>query len=218
MSISGTLTAASADGRSDLLTYLGRIERLSPGAVVRLQAHASRPAVMVWAIALGTLVRREFPLVLGDRVDVAVRAADLAGRAEASRVTSAQIALPAAADAQWRGTIPPDRGWRHREDVPLQAVTDAVSAAGASLAELDDASASALGDSLLSQVVLTIDGQVELPLRTFVAASRMGFLSSSADRPNYVVRIASSGAWVVAATRLGAAYRRESTFDILDLL
>lgn len=190
--------------------------RLAPDAVIRLQQHPTRSSTVVWAIILGTLVRREFAGRLIDIEDVAVSAAQLAQLTDESVVSSPEIQLPAVADHRWRSTIPPSGGWVGREEIPTIAVLSAVHAAGMSLADATDAQANNAGEAMLSQIVITVDGSpsIEIPLRTLLALVRMGFAADGADS----IRVAVAGPWTVLATRHGGVYRRRSALDVLTLL
>lgn len=215
------LIPAAHAGRTDLITYLGRIGRLAPDAPVRLQAIRDGSHVVVWAIVIGVLVRREFSARLDGASDITVPAAALLQRAEQSVSRSEQIALPPAIDSRWRATLPPSQGFTPREDLPLESVVDALDLAGSQLRTVDDAALSAVADSMLSQTVVMVDRDsadpIELPMRLPLAMSRLGFLGRTDDVANDVLRVASAGAWVVAATRQGAAFRKSATLDLLGL-
>lgn len=176
---------------------------------------------VVWAIVLGTLVRREFHGRLDAVDDIAVSAADLAANLDVSVSKSAYVDLPVSADTKWRGTIPPADGWRLVEDIPASALIDAVNAAGASLTDLEDHALTAAADSMLSQPVLTVDrpaeAPIELSLRILLCLTRMGFLAGGRADPGNVARVAANGPWVIIATMQGAAYRRTGTIDLLGL-
>ncbi len=186
---------------------------------MRLQTTGER--TVVWAIVLGTLVRREFHGRLEGAHDIAVSAADFATRLGVSVSTSAFVELPASADTKWRGTIPPAAGWRMVEDIPASALIDAVESAGASLTDLEDHALNAAADSMLSQPVLTVDAPgeapIELSLRILLCLTRMGFLAGERVGPGNVARVAANGPWVIIATMQGAAYRRTGTIDLLGL-
>lgn len=193
--------------------------RLSSDATVRLQMTGER--TVVWAIVLGTLVRREFHGRLDGVDDIAVSATDFASKLNVSVSKSAHVDLPASADTKWRGTIPPATGWRMIQDIPAGALIDAVDAAGASLTDLEDHALNAAADSMLSQPVLTVDAPgeapIELSLRILLCLTRMGFLAGERAGPGNVARVAANGPWVIIATMQGAAYRRTGTIDLLGL-
>lgn len=216
------LIPAAHAGRADVITYLGRIRRLAPDAPVRLQSIRNDSQVVVWAIAIGVLVRREFAVRLDGAADVTVSAAALLQRAEQSVSQADRIALPEPIDSRWRATLPPAQGWVPREDLPVRSVTDALEVAGSQLRHIDDVALSQVADSMLSQTVVMVDRDsaepIELPMRVPLAMSRLGFLGRSEEIPNDVIRVASTASWVVAATRQGAAYRKTATMDLLGLL
>ncbi|PRZ40440.1 hypothetical protein CLV47_11777 [Antricoccus suffuscus] len=186
---------------------------------MRIQTAGERS--VIWAIVLGTLVRREFHGRLDGAADIAVSATDLATNLDVSVSTSAYVELPASADTKWRGTIPPAAGWRLIEDIPARALIDAVEAAGASLTDLEDHALNAAADSMLSQPVLTVDAPgetpIELSLRILLCLTRMGFLAGERADPGNVARVAVNGPWVIIATMQGAVYRRTGTIDLLGL-
>ena len=215
------LVPAAHAGRTDLITYLGRFGRLAPDAPVRLQAIRDGSQVAVWAIVIGVLVRREFAVRLTGAADITVASAALLQRAEQSVSRSERIRLPEAIDSRWRATLPPASGFTPREDLPLRSLVDALDMAGSQLQSVDDSALSAVADSMLSQTIVMVDRDstdpIELPLRLPLAMSRLGFLGRTDDAPNDVLRVASTGSWVVAATRQGAAFRKTATLDLLGL-
>lgn len=193
--------------------------RLSSNAIVRIQVTGHR--TVVWAIVLGTLVRREFHGRLVGADDIAVSAPQFAQRVDVSVSSSPYVVLPDAADADWRGTIPPSSGWRVVEDVPARSLVEAVTAAGASLNDLEDYALDAAADSLLAKPALSIESPgerpIELSLRILVSLSRMGFLAGPNGSEGNVARVAINGSWVIVATMQGAAYRRIGAIDLLGL-
>lgn len=203
------------------MTYTGRIRRLAPDSIVRLQRVPSREAVTAWALVLGVLVRREFAGHLDDVDDVTVPVGQFYDRIEHSVTRAEYVELPGSVDAQWRATLPPASGWQAREDLPATDVQETLDFAGSQLRALDDSALDGVADSMLSQTVVMVDRDgvdpVEIPMRLLLAMSRLGFLSTTSEQPNDVVRVATKAAWTVAATVQGAAFRKTASLDLLGL-
>ncbi|GAB3303763.1 hypothetical protein GCM10027298_21540 [Epidermidibacterium keratini] len=194
---------------------------MAPDGIVRLQTVAGRDAVTAWALVLGVLVRREFSGVLDGAGDISVPASALHTRVEASVSSSEYVELPDSVDAQWRATLPPTSGWTPREDLPVSDVIETLEFAGSQLRGLDDAALDGVGDSMLGQTIVMVDRDgpepVEIPMRLMLAMSRLGFFAGAQEPGAGVVRIATKGAWTVAATLHGAAFRKAASIDLLGL-
>ncbi|WP_153503211.1 hypothetical protein [Cumulibacter manganitolerans] len=212
------LRPASAAARTDLLTLTSRVARLAPDGLVRLKGERDR--VTAWALVVGVLVRRDINATLEGVADVTVSGKALADAVERSVSSADQVPLPSSMDAAWRASLPPASGWTHREDLPTGEILQTLDLAGSQLRALDDTQVAAAGDSMLSQTIAMVDRDsadpVEIPMRMLVAMSRLGFLTEPSTT-NDTIRVATHGAWVVAATRLGAAFRRPATIDLLGL-
>lgn len=212
------LAPASPAARTDLLTFASRVARLAPDGLIRLRSEGERTTA--WALVVGVLVRRDFTARLDDVTDVTVPGQALADAVDRSVSSSEVIALPDAMDAAWRASLPPASPWTHREDLPAGEILQTLDLAGSQLRALDDSQLAAAGDSMLSQTIAMVDRDgiepVEIPMRMLVAMSRLGFLTE-ASGANDTIRVATNGRWVVAATRLGAAFRRPASIDLLGL-
>lgn len=209
---------ASHEARTDLLTFSSRVARLAPDGLIRMKS--TGPNVTVFALVVGVLVRKDFTATL-EAADVTVSAKELAAAVERSVSSSPQVPLPPALDAQWRASLPPVSAWTHRQDLPAAEIRQTLDLAGSQLRGLDDSQVAAAGDAMLSQTIAMVDRDsvdpVEIPMRMLVAMSRLGFLTET-EGVNDTIRVATNGSWVVAATRLGAAFRRPATIDLLGLV
>lgn len=212
------LLPASPQARTDLLTFSSRVARLAPDGLVRFKAQGA--TTTAFALVVGVLVRKDFTAALEGTADLTAPAKELADAVERSVTTSDRVQLPAAVDAQWRASLPPVSTWTHREDLPTNEIRQTLDLAGSQLRALEDSQVAAAGDAMLSQTIAMVDRDsadpVEIPMRMLVAMSRLGFLTE-ADGANDTIRVATNGKWVVAASRIGAAFRRPATIDILGL-
>jgi len=212
------LVPAVHEARTDLLTFTSRVARLAPDGFVRLKQEKDRTTA--WALVIGVLVRHDFSATLEGADDLTVSGAALASAVDRSVTSSQMVELPPSMDAAWRASLPPASAWTHREDLPTAEILQTLDLAGSQLRALDDSQVAAAGDSMLSQTIAMVDRDsadpVELPMRMLVAMSRLGFLTEASGE-NDTVRVATNGRWVVAATRLGAAFRRPATIDLLGL-
>lgn len=213
-----TLVPASHPARTDLLTFASRVTRLAPDGLIRLKHERDRTTA--WALAVGVLVRRDFGARLEGAGDITVSAKGLADAVDRSVSSSQVVQLPESMDAAWRASLPPATGWTHREDLPTTEILQTLDLAGSQLKALDDTQLAAAGDAMLSQTIAMVDRDgidpVEIPMRMLVAMSRLGFMTE-ARGDNDTIRVATHGNWVVAATRLGAAFRRPASIDLLGL-
>lgn len=212
------LVPASPAVRTDLLTFSSRVARLAPDGLIRLKSAGS--STTAFALVVGVLVRKDFTASLDGASDLTVSGQALANAVERSVTASDRVPLPEPVDAQWRASLPPVSAWTHREDLPTAEIRQILDLAGSQLRALDDVQVAAAGDAMLSQTIAMVDRDsldpVEIPMRMLVAMSRLGFLTE-AESANDTIRVASNGKWVVAASRIGAAFRRPATIDLLGL-
>lgn len=212
------LLPASPAARTDLLTFSSRVARLAPDGLVRLKA--SGATTTAFALVVGVLVRKDFTATMDGATDLTVPAKELADTVERSVTVSDRVQMPKPVDTQWRASLPPVSSWTHRQDLPTREIQQTLDLAGSQLRALEDSQVAAAGDAMLSQTIAMVDRDsadpVEIPMRMLVAMSRLGFLTE-ADDVNDTIRVATNGAWVVAASRMGAAFRRPATIDLLGL-
>lgn len=212
------LVPASHAARTDLLTFCSRVARLAPDGLVRFKSAGATTSA--FALVVGVLVRKDFTATMDGAGDLTAPAKQLAQAVEQSVTASDRVQLPEPVDAQWRASLPPESAWTHREDLPTAEIRQTLDLAGSQLRTLDDSQVAAAGDAMLSQTIAMVDRDsidpVEIPMRMLVAMSRLGFLTE-AESANDTIRVATNGKWVVAATRIGAAFRRPATIDLLGL-
>jgi hypothetical protein len=168
---------AEAD-RADVETFLTRLLRLDPTAVVRLRPARSAASAQLWAmLPFRVLVTR--PLSVLAETDMTVSAADLLAKLGSD-------AGLARRDAAWLWPLPPSRT-RVVEAIPAAEVVRLAAAASRTLrtAAAEGVAGRAVGervvrDALLdhvSIVVTTDDGErIDVPQRVVQAVVRMGFL------------------------------------------
>jgi hypothetical protein len=208
---------AEAD-RADVETFLTRLLRLDPAALVRLRPSRGDGPAQLWAmLPFRVLVTR--PLAARVEIDVTVAAVDLL----ANIGTDAGLRTR---DDAWRWPLPPSRT-RVAEEIPAVEVVRLAAAASRTLrtAAAEGVAGRAVGervvrDALLdhvSIVVTTDDGQqVEVPQRLVQAVARMGFLgrvTHAADsathtfsEPSVTVRLAIG--WIGIDALHGSAWYR----------
>ena len=218
-SSSARLRVPDPTDRSDLATFVGRVVRLDPAAVVRLRA-GGEGRVTAWATTpFDVLATRSVPAALMPG-DLTVPASALLTALSVDRAETVDVG----AAALWQGLLPPDEGWAAVEAVPA-AELEALADRGLALAREN---AGPLGPpaSLLDQTVLTVSAAgtsseesgperpVRVPLRCLFALSGMGFLSASDAAPDGapdVVRVTATASWLRLDARYGAVVRRRIT-------
>ena len=123
-------------------------------------------------------------------------------------------ATGAGSAVDWRGSLPPSRGWQRVDDVPDDVVRNLVPSgalaakeAGAQENLPGGQPSDTLVGALLDSVVLTVtgpdQGRAEVTLRSLTAATRMGFVPRGAG-----VRVDRLGGWTRVAGRYGNVYER----------
>lgn len=214
----GTLRLVDPAEAGDLESFLRRVVRLDPAALLRLRADGSSVTAYVW-LPFGVAVSRS-ARVIDAPTDVTVAAADLLGAANRASGWAGAILLPAGRDEAWRGGLPPARGWRRVDRVPVDVLRRLVRVGAETLRAVGPRAATA-GEALLDHPALSVTGggrTVVLPLRVLSAAARMGFLGppapnasgdgadAPADTPTRRVLVSVSGGWVRLAAPYGSAY------------
>lgn len=182
--------------RRDLDVFLGRVLRLDAGALVRLRPSGPDHLTLWAALPFDVLVSRTVP---GTRLDdVTVSAAELL-----------ESESPRRRDPEWRGSLPPDRGWRALDTVPSEVVRDLITAGQNAFRA---AGTQAAGESLLDHETLRVSApgspEVAVTFRLLLALARMAFLG---DRP---VEVASCGPWVRLTADHGSVYHRTAAFGV----
>lgn len=218
---------------AELVPLLRRLDGLDPATLVRLRIEsaagadgepARTSATLFASLPFGVLISRTVPVAPrpadGVTVDVAaLRAA--AGAAHASAVLGwllGEHPAPERHDEQWRGALPPVRGWRRIESLDDAVVRDRVRAGALALKELssgaeaDEQVRQPAIEALLDSVVLTVTADEKNPLepvapsaaislRTLSALVRMGFVPRDSQ-----VSIDLCRGWVRVVGVFGAAY------------
>lgn len=213
---SAWLRVPDPDDRGDLATFVGRVVRLDPAAVVRLRAGAGG-RVTAWATTpFDVLATRSVPArVTPD--DVTAPATVLLTALGVDRAQTVDLGVA----GLWQGLLPPDEGWAAVDAVPA-AELEALAERGLALAREN---AGPLGPpaSLLDQTVLTVSAEgggpdpgrpVKVPLRCLFALAGMGFLGASDAAPEgapETVRVAATPSWLRLDARYGAVVRRRIT-------
>jgi hypothetical protein len=204
--------------RANVETFLTRLIRLDPAAVVRLRPSRDSEAAQIWAmLPFRVLVTR--PLAAPVETDVTVSAEELL--AHLGSETD-----PRRRDEAWRWPLPPSRN-RVVEEIPAREVVHLAAAASRTLrtAAAEGVAGRAVGerivrDALLDHVpivVTTDDGErVEVPQRVVQAVARMGFLgrvthsagsiTNTPGEPTVTVRLAIG--WIGLDALYGSAWYR----------
>ncbi|MFI5954970.1 hypothetical protein [Cryptosporangium sp. NPDC051539] len=194
-----------ADQRRDVAVFLGRIVRLDPGALVRVRP-AGASHLTLWAqLPFDVLAARTVAGTWPD--DVTLGASALL---EAVPVgAGGTVTLPRRRDADWRGSLPPDRGWHPLDTVPVDVVRGLIAAGQEAFQRNPEA-----GELLLDHETLRVVGDVHettVPFRLLVALARMAFLG---ERD---VTVAVVGPWLRLAAEHGIVYRRKPLASVATL-
>ncbi|WP_068155938.1 hypothetical protein [Rhodococcus phenolicus] len=209
-----------ARDRADLTTFLGRALHLDEAAVVRL--HRRRDGL------LAAWVRTGFDALAVRVLPGAVTPADTCVAADGLRAALTEpgagegIDPGWAVDSAWRGSLPPEAGYVHVDDVPARVLVDL---AQRGVAVTREQGAQGPPVSLLAQEVLEVSGggtTVGVPMRMVFALNGMGFVptgraaGATADidlagiDPAEVVRVRATATWLRLDARYGSVYLRRS--------
>jgi hypothetical protein len=208
---------AEAD-RADVETFLTRLLRLDPAALVRLRPAREAESAELWAMLPFRVLVGRLLSVSAD-TDVTVQAADLLAK------LGSDVGLTRR-DEAWRWPLPPIRA-RVIEAIPAAEVVRLAAAASRTLrtAAAEGVAGRSVGerivrDALLdhvSIVVTTDDGErIDVPQRLIQAVARMGFLgkvthgddptASTASSRSVTVRLAIG--WIGLDALHGSAWYR----------
>lgn len=192
--------------RRDLGVFLGRVVRLDRGALVRIRP-SGPDHLTLWArLPFDVLAART---AAGAWLDDATVAA--AALLDAVSSAPERFDLPARRDAEWRGSLPPERGWQPLDTIPADVVRGLIVRGEQAFRA---AGTQAAGESLLDHETLRVRGdlpgapEVAVPFRLLLGLARMAFLG---DGP---VGVATCGPWVRLAADHGNVYHRVSTTGI----
>ncbi|MDV2475989.1 hypothetical protein ACFWDA_03230 [Rhodococcus zopfii] len=208
----------AAHDRADLATFLGRALRLDESTVVRL--HRRRDGL------IAAWVRTGFDALAVRVLSGAVTPADTCVAADGLR---AALTAPGAGesidpgwavDSAWRGSLPPEEGYVHVDDVPARVLVDL---AQRGVAVTREQGAQGPPVSLLAQEVLEVSGggtTVGVPMRLVFALNGMGFVPTGSTAgataeidlaridPAEVVRVRATATWLRLDARYGSVYLR----------
>jgi hypothetical protein len=205
--MSGAVGLGDVGGQLGGLAPLSRrVAALDPRGVLRIRLHAGLAAGYVrlpFGVLVGRTVRVDWA---GPALDCVVGAGELV-----SWLQGQTHDPPLLRDVEWRGALPPARGWQRVDRVPDAVIRDVVRKGAATFR---DAAAregvpggqprAEVADALLDSVVLTaVEGGVraEVSLRTISAMTRMGFVPEGSH-----VAIDVCGRWARVAAEFGSAY------------
>lgn len=210
------LWLTGAGDRRDLAAFVDRAARIEAAAVVRLRARPGGLLAAWTGTGLDVLASR---VVTGGLhpADLCAGAADLA-RGLADAADTGYVDPGAAVDSAWRGALPPEAGFRHLDEVPVEAVRE-LAQHGVRLAN-EHGRSQGPPEWLLDQEVIRVssgaDG-VGIPMRCVFALTAMGFLPRSpADHDaGETVRVRILPAWLRIDARFGSVYRRRGDPPLL---
>ena len=201
-----TLHIPDPDDRGDLGTFVGRVVRLDPTAVVRLRATATG-RVTAWASTPFDVLATRSVLGSMEPADVTTFATALLSALSVDRGD----AVDPGAGGLWQGLLPPEEGWNSVDAVPA-AELEGLTERGLALAR-EHAGPLGPPTSLLDQTVLTVsDGAapaVKIALRCLFALSGMGFVG--AGEADETVQVSATSSWMRLDARYGAVVRRRVT-------
>jgi hypothetical protein len=189
---------------TQLAPLLRRVVSLDASGLVRLRRTEGRLSALV-RLPFGVLASRTLD-ESGPDFDVTVRVDELLGWLDGER-----DAPPPSRDADWRGSVPPTRGWRRVEIVPDTQIRPLVRSGALTLKQAAEregvpgASPRAeVADALLDSVVLTVSSgndSAQITLRTVSAVTRLGFLPRDSH-----VAVDVSGRWIRVAAAYGSVF------------
>jgi hypothetical protein len=202
-----TGVALARDQVVELMPMLRRGVTLDAAALVRFRVQSGVTAGFLrlpFGVLAGRAVRTDGTADDGSVLDITHRAQDVLDWSESGPV-------PARADADWRGGLPPVSGWQRLDEVPDDVIRPLVRAGATTLKQaavregVPDAQPRAeVSEALLDSIVLTVSGgstNAELSLRMVSALTRMGFLPRDSSAGVDV-----AGRWVRISGRYGSVY------------
>jgi hypothetical protein len=222
MSATSSVAGPSTAALVELAPLLRRAQTLDPASIVRIRIQVDAASALV-RLPFGVLVGRRIagsfaPLHDGSyRTDELVAWLDnTAAAGSVAAGFAAAGSAPATHDDAWRGSLPPETGWRRVETVPDDVARGLVRSGALTLKDAAEREGhpgaqprAEVADSLLDSIVLTAstaDDRVEVSLRLLSALVRMGFLARDSH-----LAIDRAGRWVRLAASYGSAYaERES--------
>jgi len=184
----------------ELAPAVRRAVELDPRIPVRLRRGGGRSSAVL-RLPFGVLAGRSLRVPAADgaadrRLDVTVDGGDLIAWLDGVRP-----ALPEPRDDQWRGSLPPESGWRRLDTVPADVAREIVRAGAAATAGLDRRRTERVLDAAALQVSDAHGTGVSLTLRTLSALLRLRFAP-----PGTEIAVDICGRWVRVAGLYGSVY------------
>lgn len=208
--------AVPFDQRRDAGAFLARVSRLDPGALVRIKP-AGPGHLTLWAhLPFDVLAARTVGGTWPE--DVTVAAAELLaaiGEPVGANGPPPTLELPRRRDVDWRGSLPPERGWQPLDAVPADVVGQLVTAGERAFRAAGVARAQAAGESLLGHETLRVRGdaagapETAVPFRLLLGLARMAFFG---DEP---VAVSVLGPWLRLTAQHGVVYHRAGAARLL---
>jgi hypothetical protein len=190
---------------AELTPLVRRAVDLAPATLVRVRRGEARLAMFV-RLPFGVLAARTIEVAAAGELDRTVRGVELLAWLDGERAEA-----PPSRDADWRGGIPPERGWHRVDRVPDSAIRPLVRSGALTLKEAADREGvpgaqprQEVADALLDSVVLTVSDdrhEVGVTLRTLSALTRMGFLARDSH-----AAIDVAGRWIRVVGVYGTVY------------
>jgi hypothetical protein len=208
------------DGRADAATFLSRLVRLDPAALVRLravppdQAGGAPQRLALWArLPWEVLVTRLVEAIAPPPADITVSAGALLHSLDGQ-------GTPDRRDLEWRWRLPSSAG-TVVERIPLDEIRRVAAAAARTLRDAGDSGVGGrsvgervLRDALLDHVPIVVEvpgDRVEVPQRLVQGVLRMGFLGGAGDPAGHPVAVRVAAGWVGLAAGYGTAWRQRDT-------
>jgi hypothetical protein len=196
-----------AGARGNLVAFVERARRLDGAAVIRLRKR-SEEVLLAWASTGFDVLASRVVAGVVRPPDVCAGADELLeGLAVAGPSGYVDTGFPM--DSVWRWVLPPDSGFAHVDDVPVDTVLG-LAQRGADVSKEQGAKGPPV--SLLDQEVLSVSCAgvtVGVPLRCLFALTAMGFVGEG------VVRVRTVGPWLRVDASYGSVYYRR---DLLRLI
>jgi hypothetical protein len=185
---------------AELAPAVRRAVALDPSIPVRLRRGGGRSSAVL-RLPFGVLAARSLRVAREDgapdsRLDVTVDGGDLLAWLDGTRP-----AAPEPRDERWRGTLPPEAGWRRLDTVPADVVREIVRTGALAASGQPRRSTDALLDASALRVSDEHGHSVAVSLRTLSALIRLGFAPAGTS-----VAVDLCGRWARVAGLYGSVY------------
>jgi hypothetical protein len=208
-------------GLGEFVPLLRRLDTLDPETLVRLRPERAPGEGTAAAAALTLFAALPFDVLVSRTLawDASSNAAPAATAhaGELLRWAIGEAEDPSPRDDQWRGALPPARGWARLDVLDDAVIRDRVRVGAIAVKELTDNAGEqeqvrqTAIEALLDSIVLTVAAgdpqkappgeRADIPLRTVSALTRMGFVPRGSQVAVDVCR-----GWIRVGARYGAAY------------